>query len=88
MVGANRIRMALSDSLWEKMRLPAGKVSSFGLLNNPQKDIEVYFDREILTEKILTFHPNINTKTIFVATQDVLAFVESLGFDIQIVDLP
>ena len=44
MVGANRIRMALSDSLWEKMRLPAGKVSSFGLLNNPQKDIEVYFD--------------------------------------------
>lgn len=52
MVGANRIRMALSDSLWEKMRLPAEKVSSFGLLNNPQKDIEVYFDREILTEKI------------------------------------
>lgn len=62
--------------------------SIFGLLNNPQKDIEVYFDREILTEKILTFHPNINTKTIFVATQDVLAFVESLGFDIHIVDLP
>lgn len=25
MVGANRIRMASSDSLWEKMRLPAGK---------------------------------------------------------------
>ncbi|MGQ7331680.1 YbaK/EbsC family protein [Streptococcus suis] len=68
MVGANRIRMASSDSLWEKMRLPAGTVSIFCLLNNPQKDIEVYFDREILTEKILTFHPNINTKTIFVAT--------------------
>lgn len=52
MVGANRIRMDASDSLWEKIRLPAKTVSIFGLLNNPQKDIEVYFDREILTEKI------------------------------------
>lgn len=39
MVGANRIRMASSDSLWEKMRLPAGTVSIFCLLNNPHKDI-------------------------------------------------
>ncbi len=39
MVGANRICMDSSDSLWEKMRLPAGTVSIFCLLNNPHKDI-------------------------------------------------
>lgn len=32
LVGANRIRMASSDSLMEKMHLPAGAVSIFGLL--------------------------------------------------------
>lgn len=32
LVGANRIRMASSDSLMEKMHLPAGAVSVFGLL--------------------------------------------------------
>jgi len=44
-VGANRIRMASLDSLAEKMNLPAGTVSPFGLLNNEEKDIHVYFDK-------------------------------------------
>lgn len=42
LVGANRIRMASSDSLFEKMKLPPGTVSPFGLLNNESKDIEVF----------------------------------------------
>ncbi|WP_105206611.1 YbaK/EbsC family protein, partial [Streptococcus suis] len=87
LVGANRIRMASSESLMEKMHLPAGVVSVFGLLQNVDKDIQVYFDKEILSESILTFHPNVNTKTIFVRTEDVLRFVEELGFSATIVDL-
>ncbi|HEM3467098.1 TPA: prolyl-tRNA synthetase associated domain-containing protein [Streptococcus suis] len=87
LVGANRIRMASSDSLKQKMHLPAGVVSIFGLLHNGDKDVQVYFDKEILTEPILTFHPNVNTKTIFVKTEDILRFVEELGFSATIVDL-
>lgn len=79
MVGANRIRMASSDSLMEKMHLPADVVSVFGLLNN--------VDKEIFAEPILTFHPNVNTKTIFVKTEDVLRFVEEIGFTTHIIDL-
>lgn len=88
LVGANRIRMASSESLMEKMHLPAGTVSIFGLLHNAEKDIQVYFDQEILSEPILTFHPNTNTKTIFVKTQDVLHFVTAIGFDYQVITLP
>ncbi|NRG69788.1 prolyl-tRNA synthetase associated domain-containing protein [Streptococcus suis] len=56
LVGANRIRMASSDSLMEKMHLPAGAVSVFGLLQHIDKDIQVFFDKEILSEVILTFY--------------------------------
>lgn len=87
LVGANRIRMASSESLMEKIHLPAGVVSIFGLLNNVDKDIQVYFDQTILTEEILTFHPNVNTKTIFVKTKEVLRFVEELGFTYQVLEL-
>ncbi len=87
LVGANRIRMASSDSLMEKMQLPAGTVSIFGLLNNMDKDIQVYFDQEILSQPILTFHPNINSKTIFVKTEDVLRFIEDLGFTVTTVKI-
>ncbi len=80
LVGANRIRMAASDSLMQKMHLAAGVVSVFSLMHNGARDIQVYFDKEILSEPILTFHPNVNTKTIFVRTEDVLRFVEETGF--------
>ena len=86
-VGADRIRMASLDSLAEKMNLPAGTVSLFGLLNNEEKDIQVYFDKEIINEERMTFHPNTNEKTIFISTQDLFKFLQDLGYSYQVLDL-
>lgn len=87
-VGANRIRMASTESLAEKMQLPAGTVSPFGLLNNEEKDILVYFDQDIVSEEIMTFHPNTNEKTIFIKTKDLFRFLESIDFNYEILNLP
>ncbi|WP_061909190.1 prolyl-tRNA synthetase associated domain-containing protein [Streptococcus cristatus] len=87
LVSANRIRMASLDSLAEKMSLSAGTVSPFGLLNNPERDIQIYFDKDIVSEDIMTFHPNTNEKTIFLATQDLFKFLAHLGYDYQILEL-
>ena len=86
-VGADRIRMASLDSLAEKMSLPAGTVSPFGLLNNEEKDVQVYFDKEIIGEERMTFHPNTNEKTIFVSTRDLFKFLQDLGYSYQVLEL-
>ena len=86
-VGADRIRMASLDSLAEKMSLPAGTVSPFGLLNNEEKDIQVYFDKEIIGEERMTFHPNTNEKTIFVSTEDLFKFLQDLGYSYEVLEL-
>lgn len=75
------------DRLMEKMSLPAGAVSLFGLLNNDEGDIRVYLDREMLSEKIMTFHPNDNTRTIFISTKDMYKIIKEMGYDYSIVDL-
>ena len=87
LIGANRIRMASSESLFEKMSLPAGAVSPFGLLNNADKDIQVYFDKEIMSEKRMCFHPNTNEKTLFLDTKDILKFLEAIGYEAHIIEL-
>lgn len=87
-VKANRIRMASAESLAEKMQLPPGTVSPFGLLNNDEKDIRVYFDKDIVSEEIMTFHLNTNEKTIFIKTQDLFRFLESIDFKYEILSLP
>ena len=87
-VGADRIRMASLDSLAEKMNLPAGTVSPFGLLNNEEKDIHVYFDKDIISDDAKTFHPNTNEKTIFIKSKDLFRFLKSIGFTYEILILP
>ena len=87
-VGADRIRMASLDSLAEKMTLPAGTVSPFGLLNNEEKDIHVYFDKDIISEDVMAFHPNTNEKTIFIKSKDLFRFLKSIGFTYEILILP
>lgn len=87
LIGANRVRMASPESLFEKMSLPAGVVSPFGLLNNAEKDIHVYFDKEIMSEKRMSFHPNTNEKTLFLDTVDLLRFLKAIGYESHIIEL-
>lgn len=82
-----RIKFCSENSLMEKMELPPGVVSIFGLLNNKDKDIQVYLDKEILSENRMSFHPNDNTKTIFIPTDDMLKFINSIGFEYEVIEL-
>lgn len=86
-VEEKQIKMASENCLFEKMMLPPGVVSPFGLLNNTEKDIQVYFDREITNEDRMSFHPNTNEKTIFIKTEDLLVFLKNIGYTINIVEL-
>ena len=83
--GAKRIKMASANSLFEKMELPPGIVSPFGLLNNEDHDIQVFIDEEIINEERMSFHPNTNEKTLFLNTGDLLTYLESIGYPPQIV---
>ena len=86
-VEENRIKMASAETLNDKMMLLPGTVSPFGLLNNRDKDIQVYFDQEIVSEERMCFHPNTNEKTIFVNTEDLFTFLKAIGYEPQVIEL-
>ena len=86
-VEENRIKMASAETLNDKMMLLPGTVSPFGLLNNRDKDIQVYFDQEIVSEERMCFHPNINEKTIFIQTEDLFSFLKEIGFEPHVIEL-
>ena len=86
-VEENRIKMASAETLNNKMMLLPGTVSPFGLLNNRDKDIQVYFDQEIVSEERMCFHPNTNEKTIFVNTEDLFTFLKAIGYEAHVINL-
>lgn len=85
--GSKGIKMASAESLYEKMMLPPGVVSPFGLLNNQDKDISVFIDKAIVDEERMSFHPNTNEKTIFIKTADLFQFIEGIGYKVNIIEL-
>lgn len=85
--GESKIKLGSEDALQAKMSLPFGVVSSFGLLNNTDRDIQIYFDQAIMDKDRMSFHPNTNEKTIFINTPDLLTFLDHLGYTPHIVEL-
>lgn len=86
-VEEKQIKMASAETLYDKMMLPPGVVSPFGLLNNEDKDIHVYVDQEIVSEERMSFHPNTNEKTIFVNTEDLFTFLKAIGYEPHVIEL-
>ena len=82
-----RISFGSAEKLMEKMALSPGFVSIFGLLNNADHDINVFFDQEMLSERLITFHPNDNTKTLFISTEDMYRFLTKIGYEYQVIEL-
>ncbi len=87
LLGEKGMKFCSPEKLMAKMGLPPGTVSLFGLLNNEEHDIRVCLDREILSEEIMTFHPNDNTRTLFLSTEDMNRFIEAMGYEREILEL-
>ena len=86
-VSEKQIKMASEEALKQKLGIEPGMVSPFGLLNNDEKDVKIYMDKEIITEEIMTFHPNDNTKTLFITIKDLFKYFENIGYELNIIEL-
>ena len=66
------------EYLDEKLGVKPGSVSPYSLINNNEKDLNFFLDKEILDFDLCNFHPLINTKTIQMKTNDCVEFLKSL----------
>lgn len=84
LTGAKRVSMAKDADTTAQLGLVPGIISPFGLAKHPQDVVGVYFDQDMLDEQIpLTFHPNVNTHTIFLSAADLQKFIEAQGYQVQ-----
>lgn len=87
LIGEKSLKLGNEENLKEKMNLQFGVVSPLGLINNRDKDIKVYVDKELLGENIITFHPNENDATIFIKMEDMFRFLDNLGYEYKLIEM-
>ena len=69
------LSFANESYLNEYLGVMPGSVTPFGLLNDNNNNVEFYLDSDFLKEKIVNFHPLINSLTISLNIEDFLKFL-------------
>ncbi|KRM93713.1 hypothetical protein FC56_GL000430 [Lentilactobacillus senioris DSM 24302 = JCM 17472] len=83
-----RLSFASPDELMQILGLIPGAVTPLGLLNPTESNIEFFIDEEFLSQPgIIGVHPNDNTATVWIKTQDLIQLIEDHGNSVHIINL-
>jgi len=86
-IGTTRLSFASEQRLFKYLKLSPGSVSPFGIINDVNKEVVVLIDMELTNDKLINFHPNVNTATIGVSYVDFEKFIrwnENKFYNIEI----
>ncbi|NME34961.1 MULTISPECIES: prolyl-tRNA synthetase associated domain-containing protein [Fusobacterium] len=82
------LRFASEEELMIFLNLSPGSVTPFGILNDNEKKVQVFFDKDFFQEPgLIGVHPNDNTATIWMKIKDLFEIIKNHGNKIEIVEL-
>jgi Ala-tRNA(Pro) deacylase len=76
---AGNLSFASPERLLKYLDLTPGSVSPFGLINDTSKSVKVVIDNGLLKHEKVGFHPNVNTSTLVIKSDDLKKFLEWTG---------
>ena len=82
------LSFASSEDLMAMMHLIPGAVTPLGILNDDERKVILYLDQGFLDgDGLIGVHPNDNTATVWLKTQDLVNIIRNHGNEIHIVQL-
>lgn len=86
--GTRNLSFASENDLIDILRLTPGSVTPFGLLNDKEQKVKFYIDKDLLSgDGMIGIHPNENTATVWLKTEDLIKILKENGNEINIVKI-
>lgn len=82
-----KLTFASEKRLQKYLNLTPGSVTPLGLINDTENHVYVFFDKNLLNGKRISFHPNINTASLIFELDDFLKFMKNVGNDYEFTEL-
>jgi Ala-tRNA(Pro) deacylase len=86
-IGDGKLSFASPERLLTHLGLAPGSVSPFGLINDQAHAVRVVLDRDLKSAERVSFHPNINTRTLVLARADFDKFLAACGNPVQVAQI-
>lgn len=81
-IGASgKVSFGRAEMLMELLGVEPGAVTAFGVINDGDCRVRVFFDEELMRHDIINAHPLVNTATVSIARDDLLRFVRDTGHE-------
>ena len=85
-IGDGKLSFASPERLMTHLGVEPGSVSPAGLVNDRDRHVRVYLDRDLKTATRISFHPNVNTATLTVTFGDFERFLAACGNPVSYLD--
>lgn len=86
--GTRPLSFASEEELMAVMGLKPGAVTPFGILNDRQLQVQVLMDSDFLEPPgLIGVHPNDNTATVWMRTEDLADIIKGHGNQVEIFDV-
>jgi len=85
--GLSHLSMGSPQRLQKHLGVTPGAVSLLALINDSDKKVEVFIDRELWQGEEIQAHPLVNTATVVIPIKDIERFIAHTGHSISFVEV-
>jgi Ala-tRNA(Pro) deacylase len=85
---ATKLSLGSPERLMTHLGIDPGSVSLLALVNDADRRVEVFIDRDLWQADALACHPLVNTATLVIAHEGIERFLEATGHTAHIIDVP
>ncbi len=87
MLKQGKLSFASEQRMEKYLGLKPGSVSPFGLINDVNKEVKLFLDKNLKDSPFLSFHPNDNTASLVIKNQDLMRLLECWGGEWEFTEL-
>jgi Ala-tRNA(Pro) deacylase len=85
---SGRLSFGSAELLMETLGVTPGSVTAFAVINDRGGRVTMVLDAALMTGERMNFHPLVNTATLGIERDDMLAFLRAVGHEPRIIELP
>lgn len=78
-LGIHRLSFASEEDLARYMGVKKGSVTPFGILNNEERNVEVFFDEDLYSREKVGVHPLDNAATVWIPLSELAEILKEHG---------
>jgi Ala-tRNA(Pro) deacylase len=86
-IGDGKLSFASAERLMAYLGVTPGSVSPFGLIHDTEHHVRVFLDRELRSAVKISFHPNINTRTVVLSFEDFERYLAATWNVVRFVEM-